>query len=236
MVASAAPAVTSDAICVRPPAARTTAVCEVPPPAGMAPNNAPPRLAAPVAISSRLALIGGSPARANARPAAIVSVKLISAMPSAPGTSCADQREVGQRDRREALRNQADVETPSASRPKNHDAAMPPPTATSGAGECGHSRSIADQHDEASRRRPPASPARSRERAARRSAVGEEALLGDVDAEQLRHLIEHDHQPDAGLEAGQDRRRDEVGDEPETQQPRRDQQRRRPVRSAWRSP
>ena len=34
------------------------------------------------------------------------------------------------------------VETPSACSPKNHDAAMPPPTATSGAGECGHSRSM----------------------------------------------------------------------------------------------
>ena len=34
------------------------------------------------------------------------------------------------------------VETPRASRPKNHDAAMAPPTATSGAGECGFSRSM----------------------------------------------------------------------------------------------
>jgi hypothetical protein len=42
MVASAAPAVTSEASCDCPPAARTTAVCEVPPPAGMMPNKAPP--------------------------------------------------------------------------------------------------------------------------------------------------------------------------------------------------
>ena len=55
MVATAAPAVTSDAFCDRPPAARTTAVCEVPPPAGIAPSNAPPRLAAPVATNSRFA-------------------------------------------------------------------------------------------------------------------------------------------------------------------------------------
>ena len=34
------------------------------------------------------------------------------------------------------------IETPSASRPRNHAAAIPPPTATSGAGECGQSRSI----------------------------------------------------------------------------------------------
>ena len=35
------------------------------------------------------------------------------------------------------------VETPSADRPKYHEAAMLPPTATSGAGECGHLRSMA---------------------------------------------------------------------------------------------
>ena len=55
MVASAAPAVTSEASCDCPPAARTTAVCEVPPPAGMMPNKAPPRFAAPVASNSRFA-------------------------------------------------------------------------------------------------------------------------------------------------------------------------------------
>ena len=99
MVATAAAAVTSDAFCDRPPTERTTAVCEVPPPAGIAPSNAPPRLAAPVAINSRLALIGGSVGRAKARPAAIVSVKLMSAMPSAPGARFRDQRQVRQRER-----------------------------------------------------------------------------------------------------------------------------------------
>ena len=44
--------------------------------------------------------------------------------------------------------------------------------------------------------------------------VAEEALFRDVDAEQLRHLIEHDHQTNAGLEAGQHRRRNEVRNEP----------------------
>ena len=42
-------------------------------------------MAAPVAISSRFASMRGSPGRTKARPAAIVSVKLISAIPSAPG-------------------------------------------------------------------------------------------------------------------------------------------------------
>ena len=40
MVARAAPAVTREVRCVRPPAARTTAVCDVPPPAGIAPDSA----------------------------------------------------------------------------------------------------------------------------------------------------------------------------------------------------
>ena len=142
MVATATPAVTSDAICDRPPAARTTAVCEVPPPAGIAPRNAPPRLAAPVAINSRFASIGGSPGRAKARPAAIVSVKLISAIPSAPGTNCSISARSGIVSDGNPCGMRPTVETPSACRPKNHAAAMPPPTATSGAGECGHRRSM----------------------------------------------------------------------------------------------
>ena len=142
MVATAAPAVTSDAFCDRPPAERTTAVCDVPPPAGIAPNSAPPRLAAPVATSSRLALIGGSSGRAKARPAAIVSVKLISAIPSAPGTNCSISARSGSVSDGKPCGIRPTVETPSACSPKNHDAAMAPPTATSGAGECGHRRSM----------------------------------------------------------------------------------------------
>ena len=44
-----------------------------------------------------------------------------------------------------------------------------------------------------------------------------DVALRDVDAEQLRNLIDDDHDRDAGLEAGQHRRRDEVGEEPEPQ-------------------
>ena len=80
-------AVTSSAIWVHAPARRLTAVCVVPPPPGIAPRNAPPALANPVASSSRFACGVGSSFRANARPAAMVSVKLIRAMPSAPGQS-----------------------------------------------------------------------------------------------------------------------------------------------------
>ena len=156
MVAAAALAVTSDAFCERPPAARTTAVCEVPPPAGIAPNSAPPRLAAPVAISSRLALIGGSAGPAKARPAAIDSVKLISAMPSAPGTSASTSARSGSVSDGSPCGIRPTVETPcavEAEEPRRGDAAadgdqrrrrMRPQTLH------------ADQHERASQRPPPA--------------------------------------------------------------------------------
>ncbi len=46
--------------------------------------------------------------------------------------------------------------------------------------------------------------------------IAKEALLADVGAEQLRHLVEHDDEADTRLEARQHRRRDEVGDDPKT--------------------
>ena len=142
IVANAAAAVTSEAFCERPPAALTTADCEVPPPAGIAPSSAPPRLAAPVATSSRLALIGGSEGFANARPAAIDSVKLISAMPKAPGARAAIRPGSGSVNAGRPCGIRPTMPTPCACRPSSHDAAMPPATATSGAGECGHIRSM----------------------------------------------------------------------------------------------
>jgi hypothetical protein len=89
IVTSEQAAVTISAAWVRAPASRLTAVCDVPPPAAIAPSSAPPALARPVASSSRFGRGAGSPLCANARPAAIVSVKLISAMPAAPGHSVA---------------------------------------------------------------------------------------------------------------------------------------------------
>ena len=87
MVRSVPAAVTSSASWVRAPASRFTAVWVVPPPPGMAPRNAPPALAKPVASSSRFARGAGSPPWRKARPAATVSVKLIRAMPTAAGQS-----------------------------------------------------------------------------------------------------------------------------------------------------
>ena len=55
--------------------------------------------------------------------------------------------------------------------------------------------------------------------------VAEEALLGDVDSQELRHLVQHDHETDARFETCQDRRGNEVGDKPQTHQPRHQQHR-----------
>src|SRR6185436_10376076 len=79
--------------CVRAPVPRFVAVCEAPPPDGSAPRNPPTTLPAPVANNSMLGFNGGSSERAKARPTAIVSVKLMSAIPSAPGhMACANDR------------------------------------------------------------------------------------------------------------------------------------------------
>ena len=72
----------------------------------------------------------------------MVSVKLISAIPSAPGTNCSISAGSGSVSEGKPCGIRPTIETPAAFSPKNHDAAMLPPTATSGAGECGHSRSM----------------------------------------------------------------------------------------------
>ena len=87
MVSSVMAAVTSPDTWVRAPTMRFTAVWLMPPPAGIDPNNAPAAFAAPVASSSVLGRGAGSPGATNARPTAAVSVKLMSAMPSAAGQS-----------------------------------------------------------------------------------------------------------------------------------------------------
>jgi hypothetical protein len=53
----------------------------------------------------------------------------------------------------------------------------------------------------------------------RRPDLGEEVVALDRDAEHLAELAGGDHQPHAGLEAGQHRRGDEVGQVPQAQQP-----------------
>ncbi|MNL43296.1 hypothetical protein D3C87_1658030 [compost metagenome] len=126
---------TSEARWVCPPTARTTAVCDVPPPAGMAPKNAPPRLDAPIANNSLLGRIGGSEEIAKARPAAAVSVKLISATPIAPGNSIMIRSRLGTVTVGSARGISPMMATPLSLRPNIHEAAMAPPTTASGAGE-----------------------------------------------------------------------------------------------------
>ena len=82
-------------------------------------------------------------ARAKARPAAIDSVKLIKAIPSAPGSSRSTSAGSGRVSDGKPAGIRPTIETPIFSSPRNQAAAMPPATATSGAGERGHSRSIA---------------------------------------------------------------------------------------------
>lgn len=48
--------------------------------------------------------------------------------------------------------------------------------------------------------------------------IAQKAFLGDVKPEQLGHLVENDNQANAGLEPGQNRCRDEVGDKAQSQQ------------------
>ena len=63
---------------------------------------------------------------ANARPAAIVSVKLISAIPSAPGTNCSISARSGSVSDGKSLRNQADrrdSQRLQAEEPRRGDAA-----------------------------------------------------------------------------------------------------------------
>ena len=97
------------------------------------------------------------------------------------------------------------VPTPDALRPNSHEAAIPAPTTNSGAGECGLIRSMASSPNSATTAMANVISDVSGTMMHHAQDVPEKALLGDVDAEQLRDLIEHDDQPDAGLEAGQHR-------------------------------
>ena len=54
--------------------------------------------------------------------------------------------------------------------------------------------------------------------------IAEKALFRNVETQEFRQLVQHDHKGDPRLEAGQDRRGNKVGDEPQTQQRRQYQQ------------
>ena len=95
IVSRVAAAVTSaDDLCARPPDRRFTAVCEVPPPDGIAPNKRATGIGQPgrhqllVRSEQRLTYCGRRRARRRWSP-----VKLMSAMPAAPGQQLGKQRE-----------------------------------------------------------------------------------------------------------------------------------------------
>ena len=98
------------------------------------------------------------------------------------------------------------VATPAALRPANQETAMP------AADDRQRRRRVRPERAPSGRAAPGRRPDGQREARLRQmlheaQEVAEKALLGDVDAEQLRHLVEHDHQADARLEAGEHRRR-----------------------------
>ncbi len=183
----------------------------------MPPKTAPPAVANPVASSSWLGRNGGSPLRANARAAAIVSVKLISVIPSAPGHSCASNRKIRERERGQAARNLADGLDSVIAEPKQRHGGD--------ARGDGHERRGHARHEplEPKQQRDHREPDRERgggrlgQAPEQSEEILEERALREMHAEQLRHLIEHDHDADAGFEPGQHGLRDERGEKPEAQ-------------------
>ena len=139
-MARVTPAVTISASWLRAPAFRLTAVCDVPPPEGMAPRSAPAAFPRPVAKSSRLARGAGSSLRAKARPAATVSVKLISAMPRAPAQRPPARETSGSTTDGKPVGMWPTSSTPRAFRPSSDAPPIPAATATSGAGNRGKKR------------------------------------------------------------------------------------------------
>ncbi|MNR30580.1 hypothetical protein D3C85_1480460 [compost metagenome] len=95
-----------------------------------------------MATSSRFGLISGSPSPTKARPAAMVSVKLISAIPAAPGSSCSTSSRSGIVRLGRPVGMAPTMATPASFKPQPHTSAMPMPTPSKGAGECGKRHSM----------------------------------------------------------------------------------------------
>ena len=147
-----------------------------------------------------------------------------------------DQGGIRQRERRESLRNQADRRDAERLQAEVPGRRIPPPTATSGAGEWGQRRSMPIRTSSVAAGHGERDPRGLGDVAGHAEDVAEEPLLGDVDPEELRHLVEHDHEADAGLEAREHRRGDEVGDEPELHAASPGAASRPRARPAWPSP
>ena len=208
---------------MRAPARRFTAVCDVPPPAGIAPKKPPADVGDAVASSSRFArgrrLVRSPRTRA---PAAIVSVKLISAMPTAAGQLCSGETDGPElRELRAGPAGRCrPLATPEACNPNSPIAAMPAATAIERRRRS--RREVLEGEDEDARSRPMPTASVSQEVSGKCRTIASRSrkkpALSIVDAEDLRDLVDDDHEADARLESDQDRIGDEVRDEAEPQQ------------------
>ena len=163
----------------------------------------------------------GSPGSAKARAAAMLSVKLIRAMPGCAGPH--------------RVRPGRDAARPATASSRGTSPTVVHAHVRAGRAE----REAADAHRHRDQRRRRArrevlqaeqiSPSMARASSSvgievcgqvvrHGDQVPEEARLLDVNAEQLRDLVHDDHQADAGLEAGEHGFGNEVGDKPEPQQ------------------
>ena len=161
----------------------------------------------------------------NARPAAIVSVKLISAMPSAAAQSVASSERSGIVSDGKPVGTLPTISTPcDVQAEQRHAPRSPTPTAISGAGSFGANCSTTIKRPAVTDRDEQRQQRRVRHVRDDRQQILEKRVLRKMDAEQLRDLIDDDHDRDAGLEADQHRLGDEVRDEAQPEHRGRDEQ------------
>ena len=224
-VANAAAATTSEAACVCAPALRFTAVWEVPPPAGIEPMNAPAAFAAPRARSSRFASMGGS---------------------ARPDEGARRRDRLGEGDQGDAGGRRPHRLEQRGSRQHGHrKTALDRPHHAHAGGFESHDGRGGDAHGHGEQRRRglrqealgedddgqgsqgdgERGPREFRDVRDDRGDVAEEALLVDVDAEQLGQLVDDDDEADPRLESGQHRFRNEIGQESEPQDARSEEHR-----------
>ena len=131
---TASTTVVSEASCERAPAPWFTALCEKPPAAGSVWKKAPRVFAAPVANSSRLLSICGSPGLRMPRATAADSRNAMTAIASAPGSMPPRCAKEGSSNGGKPCGTAAISSTPSRSMPASQTSRMPATTTTSGPG------------------------------------------------------------------------------------------------------
>jgi hypothetical protein len=183
-----------------------TAVWEVPPPAGQVGRAQGEQL--PVGVDRRIVLGGEGPGGRDG---------LDERHQRDPGRGRqqgAHAGELGQLEPGEAAAHRADQRHPPALQIGQPDQRDPQHHHDQGAGHPRRPAAQGQQHGEPSQRQGDGGRVRVAELAQCRPHLGEEVVTLDRDAEHLVELAGRDHQPHPGLEAGQHRRGDEVGQEP----------------------